>query len=77
MLWACRTVCGRNETIAAFGQGLDETGSVGRIAKRFPKLVDGLVQAVVKVNKRICGPKFIAKFLAGDDLAGALDEESQ
>ena len=54
--------------VAAPGHGLDEARTIRGVAKRFSKLADGFVEAVIKVDRGLW-PKPAVQFLAGHQLA--------
>jgi len=64
------------ETIAATGNGLNEARVLRRIAQRFTDLVDGFVEAVIKVDDRLA-PKFLTQLLTGYQLSGFLKQYRQ
>jgi hypothetical protein len=66
-----------DEAIADTGDGLDVAGRGGRVPEGVAKFLDGLVEAVIEVDKDVGGPEALAEFVAGDDFAGALEEQSQ
>jgi hypothetical protein len=56
------------------GQGFDELGILGRVAQRLPEFLDRMVQAVVELDERVCGPQAGAQFVPGDHFSGAFDQ---
>jgi hypothetical protein len=69
-LWSDGVTCikRRQEPITPARQSLDKTGSFRGIAQRFPQLVDGLVEAVIEIDKGVSGPEPASKFFARYDL---------
>jgi hypothetical protein len=47
--------CG-DETVAAFGDGLNIPWSAGLVSQRFPQFLDGVIEALIKIDKRVGGP---------------------
>src|SRR5580704_19796818 len=68
---------GSDETIATPGQGFDKKRTVGGIAQSIAKPLDRGVEAVVKVDKGVRGPKSGPKLLAGDDLTRIFEQDGQ
>ena len=66
-----------NQAIPSPGQSLHISRSSRFIAKCSPEPLDRIVQADVKIHERVRGPKPLAKFLAGNNLAGSLDQKGQ
>src|SRR5581483_6970358 len=56
----------RNETVALFGQGLNEPWCFGGVAQRLTQAIDGIVKTVVEVNERIGWPKLLVDLLTRD-----------
>jgi hypothetical protein len=75
--WGGAAVGGDKESVATFWKSFDEVGSFCRIAEGFAEFVDGLVEAVVEIDKRVGGPEAAAEFLASDDLAGRFEEHGE
>jgi hypothetical protein len=80
--WAANGDCLGNsdvseEAVAATGHSFDEAGTLGGVAEGLTDFVDRLVQPVVEIDERVCGPEFLLKFLAPDDLAGVLEQHCQ
>jgi hypothetical protein len=65
------------EAVAAASNCFDEAGTLGRVAEGLTDLVDRLVEPVVEIHERVRGPEFLLKFLATDDLTGALEQYRQ
>jgi hypothetical protein len=65
---------GREEPVASLGESFDEVWSVGRIPEGFTQFVNGPVQTVIEIDKRVRGPEFSLKFLSGDDRAPILEQ---
>ena len=68
---------GAYKAIAALGKGLDEPQILGRIAQGLAQAPDGVIQAVVKVDKRIRRPDFLLQLFSRDDLSGLCQESLQ
>ena len=66
-----------HQPIAPPGQGLDVLGFVGRITQRPPQVLDGRVDAVVKLDDGVVRPQFFSDLLAADQFALALDQHAQ
>src|ERR1700730_15934131 len=67
----------REEAVSATGNGLDKTGTFGRVVKRLTDFADGFVESVVEIDEGVRGPKFFLKLLASYDIAGVLKQHSQ
>jgi hypothetical protein len=65
------------ESVAAFGQGLDEARRFGGIAQGFPQPLDGVVEAVVEIHEGIGGPDAPLQLLARDRLTGMFQKDLQ
>ena len=63
------------ETVADPRQRFDVTGFGGGIVERGAELADGGVEAMLEIHKRVVGPELAANLLAGDDVAGADEQE--
>ena len=72
-----RVVKGKDESIADARHGFDEARRLGGITERFPEAGNRVVQPMVEVEVGGRGPQPLAQFLAGDDLARALEERDQ
>ena len=68
---------GRDESVAAPGQGLDETRRIGGIAQRRSDLRDAKVEAAFEVDERAVVPDLLPQIVAGDDLARMSEEDGQ
>ena len=66
-----------DKAVSAAGDCLDKTRAGGGISEGLADLVDGGVQAVIEVDESVGGPELLLQLLAGDDLAGAVEQESQ
>jgi hypothetical protein len=62
------------ETVSAARQRLDVNGLLCGVGQRVTKFVDGLVEAVLKVDERFLRPQTMLDFFPGNNLAGALQE---
>src|SRR5579864_1887231 len=67
----------RDEPVSPPRQGLDKARIVSIIAKRFANFVDSFIQSVLKINERVLRPELVVQFLAGDDLAGLLQQSDE
>src|SRR5262249_7439746 len=65
------------KSVATLGEGLDEAGNFGGVPERFAKLVNGFVEAVIKIDEGVSGPEFCAQFFASDDLAGTFEQRGE
>jgi hypothetical protein len=59
------------------GQGFNELGIVGRVAKYLPEFLDGVVQTVVELDECVCGPQAAAQILPRDHLSGMFNEAAE
>ncbi len=66
-----------NEPVSAPRQRLDETRIIGGIVQRLADFVDGLVEPVLEIHKRVRGPQRLLQFLARHDLARTLEQHGQ
>jgi len=66
-----------HEPIASAGEGLDVLRLVRRVAQCAPEILDGGVDAVVKLDNSVVGPQLLPDLFAGDDFASALDQYPQ
>lgn len=73
----CELFDGSDEAVAATGKGFDEAGIVGGVAQGFAELVDSGVEAVAEIDEGVIGPNTLAELIAGDELAGVLEESGQ
>ena len=64
-----------DETVTALRKRFDERRFSGGIVEGPSKGADGGVQATVKVDVGLIGPKPLAKLFAGNEFAGSLDKE--
>ena len=67
----------RDKAIAAPSKRLHEARISGRVPQGFADLVDGRVEAVIEVNKRVSGPELFAQVLAGNHVAGMFEQQSK
>src|ERR1700730_614138 len=70
-------VHGSNEAVTATSKSFDEDGILGRVAEGISEAFHGSVEAVIEVDEGIGGPEPGSEFLAGNDLAGPLQEHGQ
>src|SRR2546429_2054426 len=56
-----------DEPVAALRQGFDETRLLLAVAQSHAQLLDGRVEAVLEVHKRVSGPEPLLELLACDD----------
>jgi len=66
-----------DEAVAAAGEGFNEARVVGGVAEDLADAVDGGVDAVVEVDEGAVGPEGAGDLVAGEDLAGALEEQKE
>jgi hypothetical protein len=66
-----------DEAVATSWDSFDVAGFFGGIGQRIPQFLDRAVQAGIEVNKSVLRPKFLLQFLAGDQLAGTLQQDDQ
>src|SRR5262245_46953403 len=66
-----------DESVAALRQGLDESGTFGRIPERLAQAVHRRVQAVVEIDERVSRPELLAEFVASNEIAAAVHEEQK
>jgi hypothetical protein len=66
-----------DEAISVARDRLDEVRRVGRISQRVAQPLDGSVQAVLEVDERVVAPEATPEILAGDDLAGRLEQRDE
>ena len=64
-----------DEAVATLRQRLDIARCIGFVAERLAQFLDRRVQAVVEINERVGGPEALANLLAGDQLAGLLQQD--
>src|ERR1700722_6957855 len=67
----------RDKPVTAPLQGLDKDRIFRGVGQHFAKPADGRIQAMVKVNEGIAGPKPAAKLLARDNLSGPFEKNRQ
>src|SRR5271155_3340589 len=72
-----RRVDTAEEAVAPPRNGLDEARVVRIISQRIAQPFDGGVKAVVEIAEVAAWPKFAAKFLPGNHLAGMLEQHAQ
>src|SRR5437588_348466 len=68
--------CG-NEAISPFGNGFNEERRGCGIAEYLANLVDGGVEAVVEVDEGVGRPETLMQLLAGDDLPGICQQNTE
>lgn len=68
---------GSYEAVATAGEGFDEAGAGGCVAEGFAEAVDGGVDAVLGVDESAVGPKGAGDLVAGEQLAGVLEEQAE
>jgi hypothetical protein len=59
------------------GQGFNEARVIRRVVQRFAQPHDRSVQAVVKIDESIIGPKPLPKFFPGDDFAAPFQQNCE
>ena len=77
LLYRDRNLHRSDEAVAPASQRLNVARTGSGIAQRLAHFVDGRIQAVVEVDKRIGGPKFLLQFFSRDHIAGAFQQERQ
>ena len=70
-------VDGGDEAVAAAGEGFDEAGVGGLVAEGLAEAVDGGVDAVFVVDEGAVGPELAGDLLAGEEFAGAAEEQAE
>lgn len=73
----CNAFDGGYEAVAAAGEGFDEAGVSGGVAEGLAEAVDGGVDAVVEVDVGAGRPEGAGDVVAGEELAGLLEEEAE
>jgi hypothetical protein len=66
-----------NKAISAARDGLDETRVVGVVSKCGANLVDGKVDAPLKIDECVVAPDVLVDFFAGDKLSRAICQEQE
>ena len=66
----------RDEAVSAPREGLDVAGRSGIVIQSLADLLGGDVEAVIEIHQRVA-PKPADQFLAGDDLAGTLQQRRE
>jgi hypothetical protein len=66
-----------DKPVSPLGHGFNKTRSIGDIPKGFPQPFDGVVQAVIEVDKGVGGPKALPQFFAVHHVARMLQQELQ
>ncbi len=66
-----------DKSVSTSGEGLDVARCPRRIAQRFANAGNGVVKAVVEIDKSVRGPDFRPKFFAGHQIASSLQQHSQ
>jgi hypothetical protein len=65
------------KTISLAGNGFDKARIFRIVLKRSAEFLQSGVEAAIKINVSPFGPERLPKLLAGDDLAGPLQKQSQ
>ena len=65
------------QPIALPANGFDVLGVIGRIAQCLPQLLDGGVDAVIKLDHGIVGPQIVPDFLPADEPSVAVHQHTQ
>ena len=68
---------GRDEPVAASGNGFDESGIAGIIPKSFSDLQYRHSQALVEFDKGILRPKSVSNLFPRNNLSGAFHKQQQ
>ena len=68
---------GGDEAVAALGEGFDVAGVVGGVSEGFADFINGGAERVVEVDDGVAAPEAELEVVAGDDLAGALEERGE
>src|SRR5579864_2997706 len=68
---------GSDKAIATARESLDETWPLRRIIEREPQFLDGVVETMVKIDKRVGGPDALLKLPTRHNFAGILHEDPQ
>jgi hypothetical protein len=58
-----------NEAISPPGDCLNEDGPFRRFAQRVAQPLDGCIQTVIEINKRVRRPELAAQFLSSDQFS--------
>src|ERR1700751_6154096 len=66
-----------DEAITALRQSLDKPGLLGVVSEGFPELLDRVVEAAVKIHKRVGGPDASQQLFPGHHLTRMLQQDSQ
>src|SRR5580700_6138186 len=64
-----------NKAVAMTGNSFDESWVVGTVVERGTEFFQNGIQASVEIDKSTFRPKSMTEFLAGNDLAGALQQQ--
>jgi hypothetical protein len=67
----------RDEAVATAGQGLNKARAFRRVSQRLPQFVDGRVEAVVEIDKRICRPDLRTQLFPSDDFPRSSQQNLQ
>ncbi len=67
----------RNESVSTAMQGFNEPGILRLVSQRFALLLNGAVQAVIKINECVRRPKLLTQVLAGYDLSRSFQQNRQ
>ena len=65
---------GSDESIPTAGQGLDEPRSIRRVPQRIPQPADSRIQAVLKIDERLCRPETLPQLLASHEVARTIQQ---
>jgi hypothetical protein len=66
-----------DEAISQAGNSFYVARLTGGIVEDASQLLDGCVEAVLKIHERIGGPEALLELFAGDNLTGVLDEQAK
>ncbi len=66
-----------DESVASFWQSFQKSRPVSVVLERGTNLADGVIQALLKIYKRLRPPDLLGQFLARDHLAGSPNQHRQ
>jgi hypothetical protein len=66
-----------DEAVTEPGQRLDELGILSRVTEKAAEFVNGVIQAVFELDKRIGRPQASAQVFPRDHFSGMFDESPQ
>jgi len=66
-----------DKAVALLRKGLDITWRVGVVVECLTQLLNGGVEAVLEINEGVLRPEAFAEVVAGDDFAGAFQQDGQ